>query len=114
MRQGIIQWNDLHKVLDRKQLELDIHVTLTQALMAGKGYGDPEVVAALERAHRLVTETTSVGTPVHFSVLYALWASTLNSGAVAAALDHATTFLSSAQSQPSPAPLLIDARIAAF
>jgi hypothetical protein len=42
---------------------------LTQALMACEGCADPEVVAALERANRLVTETAAVGTPFHFSVL---------------------------------------------
>jgi hypothetical protein len=30
--------------------------------MAGKGYADPETVAALERANRLVIETSSVRT----------------------------------------------------
>jgi predicted ATPase len=81
--------------------------------MAGKGYADPEVVAALERANRLVTETASVGTPLHFSVLFGLWVSTFNSGAVAAALEHATNFLSSAQSQPSSDPLLVGHQILA-
>ena len=66
---------------ERKQLELDIYVTLTAALMAGKGYADPEVVAALERANRLVTETGAVGTPLYFSVLYGLWVSNNNAGA---------------------------------
>jgi class 3 adenylate cyclase/predicted ATPase len=114
LRRGLGLLDGLPETRERKQLELNIHVTLTQALMAGKGYADPEVVAALERANRLVTETASVGTPVHFSVLYALWASTLNSGAVAATLDHATNFLSSAQSQPSSGPLLIGHRALAF
>ena len=71
--------------------------------MAGKGYANPEVFAALERANRLVTETGAVGTPFHFSVLHGLWISNLNAGAVAAALEHATNFLSFAQSQPSSA-----------
>jgi len=84
---------------------------LTAALMAGKGYADPEVVAALERANRLVTETAAVGTPLHFSVLYGLWISNLSGGNIAAALEHATNFLSSAQSQPSSGPLLIGHRI---
>jgi predicted ATPase len=79
--------------------------------MAGKGYANPEVVAALERANRLVTETAAVGTPLHFSVLYGLWASNLNAGAITVALEHATTFLSSAQSQPSSGPLLVGHRI---
>jgi predicted ATPase len=98
---------------ERKQLELDIHVTLTAALMAGKGYADPETVAALERANRLVTETASVGTPLHFFVLYGLWVSNLNAGPLAAALEHATNFLSVAQSQPSSGPLLVGHRILA-
>jgi predicted ATPase len=98
---------------ERQELELDIHVTLTQALMAGKGYADPETVSALERANRLVIETASVGTPVHFSVLFGLWISTFNRGAIAAALDHAANFLSFAQPQPSAGPLLVGHRILA-
>jgi predicted ATPase len=78
--------------------------------MAGKGYADPEVVAALERANRLVTETASVGSPLHFSVLYGLWVSTQNGGNIAAGLEHATNFLSFAQSQPSSGPLLVGHR----
>jgi predicted ATPase len=106
LRRGLSLLDALPETRERNQLELDIQVTLTAALMAGKGYADPEVAAALERANRLVTETASVGTPVHFSVLYGLWVSTCNRGAIAAALEHATNFLSIAQSQPSPGPLL--------
>jgi hypothetical protein len=80
---------------------------------AGKGYADPEVAAALERANRLVTETGAVGTPLHFSVLFGLWVSTFAGGAIAAGLEHATNFLSIAQSQPSSGPLLIGHRILA-
>jgi predicted ATPase len=107
LRRGLGLLEGLSETRERKQLELDIHVTLTAALMAGKGYADPEVVAALERANRLVTETAAVGTPLHFSVLFGLWASNLNAGAITVALEHATTFLSSAQSQPSSGPLLV-------
>jgi predicted ATPase len=82
--------------------------------MAGKGYADPETAAALERSNRLVTETAAVGTPLHFSVLYGLWISNLNAGAIAAALEHATNFLSLAQSQPSSGPLLVGHRILAL
>jgi predicted ATPase len=111
LRRGLSLLDGLPETRERKQLELDIHVTLTTALMAGKGYADPEVVAALERANRLVTETAAVGTPLHFSVLYGLWNSTLVGGAIAAGLEHATNFLSSAQSQPSSGPLLVGHRI---
>jgi predicted ATPase len=78
--------------------------------MAGKGYGDPEVFAALERANRHETEAAAVGTPLHFFVLYGLWVSTYTGGAIAAALKHATNFLSIAQSQPSSGPLLVGHR----
>jgi predicted ATPase len=100
----------LPETRERKQLELDIHVTLTQALMAGKGYANPETVAALERANRLVNETGAVGTPLHLSVLYGLWVSNITAGAIAAALEHASNFLSIAQSQPSSGPLLVGHR----
>ena len=103
LRRGLTLLERLPETRERQQLELDIQVTLTAALMAGKGYADPETAAALERANRLVTETAAVGTPLHFSVLYGLWISNLNAGAVAAALEHATNFLSFAQSQPSSA-----------
>src|SRR5499427_3608141 len=73
LRRGLGLLEGLPETREHKQLELDIHVTLTAALMAGKGYADPETVVALERANRLVTETAAVGIPVHFSVLYGLW-----------------------------------------
>jgi hypothetical protein len=110
LRRGLSLLDGLPETRERKQLELDIHVTLTQALMAGKGNADPETVAALERANRLVTETASAGTPQHFSVLFGLWVSTSNRGNIAAALEHATNFLSSAQSQPASGPLLVGHR----
>jgi tetratricopeptide (TPR) repeat protein len=113
LRRGLSLLEGLPETRERQQLELDIHVTLTQALMAGKGYADPETVAALERANRLVTEMAAVGTPVHFSVLFGLWVSTYTSGNIAAALEHAANFLSSAQSQPSSGPLLVGHRILA-
>jgi predicted ATPase len=110
LRRGLCLLDGLPETRERQQLELDIQVTLTTALMAGKGYGDPEVAAVLERANRLVTETASVGTPAHFSVLFGLWISNFVGGAIAAALAHATNFLSSAQSQPSSGPFLVGHR----
>src|SRR5262245_31026008 len=110
LRRGLSLLDGLPETRERQQLELDIHITLTAALMAGKGYADPEVAAALERANRLVTETGAVGTPLHFSVLFGLWASNNAAGAVAAALEHAANFLSVAQSQPFSGPLLVGHR----
>jgi len=114
LRRGLSLLDGLAETREHQQLELDIHVTLTAALMAGKGYGDPEAVAALERANRLVTETGAVGTPLHFSVPYGLWVSNQATGAIAAALEHATNFLSVAQSQPSSGPLLVGHRTLAL
>jgi class 3 adenylate cyclase/predicted ATPase len=113
LRRGLGLLEGLPETRERNQLELDIDVTLAAALMAGKGYGDPEVAATLERANRLVTETASVGTPLHFSVLFGLWVSTFAGGAIAAALEHAANFLSFAQSQLSSGPLLVGHRILA-
>jgi predicted ATPase len=113
LRRGLSLLDGLAETRERKQLELDIHVTLTTALMAGKGYANPETVAALERANRLVAETAAVGSPIHFSVLYGLWVSTCHRGNIAAALEHATNFLSSAQSQPASGPLLVAHRVLA-
>jgi predicted ATPase len=110
LRRGLGLLDGLPETRERKQLELDIHVTLIPALMAGKGNANPETVTALERANQLVTETAAVGAPLHFAVLFGLWNSTLNSGAIAAALEHASNFLSFAQSQPSSGPLLVGHR----
>src|ERR1700751_2548941 len=106
LRRGLGLLDGLPETRERQQLELDIHVTLTAALMAGKGFADPEVFAALERTNRLVNETASVGAPLHFSVLYGLSASTYGRGNITAGLEHAANFLSIAQSQPSSGPLL--------
>jgi hypothetical protein len=114
LRRGLSLLDGLPETRERNQLELDIDVTLTQALMAGKGYANPETVASLERANRLVTETASVGTPVHFFVLYGLWVSSTAGGTIADVLEHATNFLSSAQSQPSSGPLLVGHRTLAL
>jgi predicted ATPase len=114
LRRGLSLLDGLPETRERQQLELDIHVTLTQALMAGKGYADPATVAALERANRLVTETAAVGTPLHFSVLYGLWVTNNTAGNLAAALEHAANFLSVAQSQPSSGPLLVGHRTLAL
>jgi hypothetical protein len=47
-------------------------------------------------------------------VLYGLWVSNLNAGAIGAALEHATNFLSLAQSQPPSGPLVVAHRALAY
>ncbi len=66
LRRALGLLDGLPETRERQQLELDIHITLVPALRAGKGNADPEVVAAQERANRLVTETAAVGTPLRF------------------------------------------------
>jgi predicted ATPase len=114
LRRGLSLLDELPETRERKQLELDIHITLVAALTTGKGYADFEVFAALERANRLVTETRAVGTPLHCSVLWGIWVSNFTGGAIAAALEHATNFLSIAQSQPSSGLLLVAHRALAL
>jgi class 3 adenylate cyclase/predicted ATPase len=110
LRRGLSLLNALAESRERNQLELDIQITLIAALMVGKGYADPEVFAALERANQLVSETASVGTPLHFSVLYGLWVSNAVGGTARAAVEHSTNLLTLAQSQSSSNPLLVGHR----
>jgi class 3 adenylate cyclase/predicted ATPase len=107
LRRGLDLLARLPENADRKRLELDLHVTLTSALMGARGYADPEVAATLERSRRLVTETGGVGTALHFSVLHGIWAVAYIGGNTKPALDHATEFLSLAEAQPASGPLLI-------
>ena len=47
LRRGLSLLDGLPETRERKHLELDIHVTLATALVAGKGYADPEAVTVL-------------------------------------------------------------------
>ena len=113
LRRGLDLLARLPESPDRNRLELDLHVTLTAALMGAKGYADPEVAATLERSRRLVTETGGAGTPLHFSVLYGIWSVAYVGGNTRPAVDHATEFLSLAEAQPVSGPRLIGHRIRA-
>jgi class 3 adenylate cyclase/predicted ATPase len=110
LRRGLSLLNGLPESRERNQLELDILVTLTSALIGGRGYADPEVISVLERAQRLVIETTGVGTEQHFSVLYGLMAFYYVAGKAEATRAQAAEFLSLAQSGTASAPLLIGHR----
>jgi predicted ATPase len=110
LRRGLDLLKSLPESRYRKRLELDLHITLTAALMGARGYADPEVSATLERSGRLVTETGGVGTPLHFSVLYGIWVVAYVGGSTQAGLHHAIEFLSLAEAQPDAGPLLIGHR----
>ena len=113
LRRGLSLLDGLPETRERKQLELDILVTLATAVMGAKGYAHPEVATVLERAQRLVIETARVGTPQHFSVLYGLWVFYYVAGQPEAARVQAAEFLSLAQSGTASGPLLIGHRLLA-
>jgi class 3 adenylate cyclase/predicted ATPase len=108
---GLSMLDGVPETCERKQLALDLHVTLIAALMGAKGYADPEVVKTLRRARLLITETGGAGTLLHFSVLYGVWGASYVTGAAGDVLDYATEFLALAESQPTTGPLLIGHRI---
>ena len=113
LRRGLSLLDGLPESRERKQLELDIDVTLTTALIGAKGYADPEVVMVEKRARQLVTETAGSGTPQHFSALYGLYAADYVAGNAEAARDQAADFLSLAEAGSASGPLLIGHRILA-
>ncbi|MBO0735433.1 MAG: AAA family ATPase [Alphaproteobacteria bacterium] len=113
LRRGLELVKSLPESRDRKQLELDLHIALTAALMGARGYADPEVSATLERSRQLVTETGGLGTPLHFSVLYGIWVVVYVGGRTEAGLHHAAEFLSLAESQLATGPLSIGHRMLA-
>ena len=116
LRRGLSLLDGLSETREREQLELEIDITLVSALMAGKGYGNPEVVAALERANRLAIETGAVGTPLHFSVLYGLCVSDFNEGTLrprsstppTACRQPIATFVRPALGRPSHPRIVFD------
>jgi len=89
---------DLPDAGERKQQELELQITLADALMVTKGYAYPEVAEASRRARSLIFETGGAGTIIHFSALRGLWAADFHSGKPRSALEHANELLSLAQS----------------
>ena len=102
LRTGLRLIADLPDTRERKQQEVELQVTLIGVLQVIKGYAHPEVAASCTRARRLILETGRAGTSTHFLVLRALWSADIVGGKPRAALDHASEFLSLAQSQADP------------
>ena len=111
LRRGLRLITDLAETSERKQQELDLHVTLAGALTGAKGFAHPEVIEAFNRALKLVTDTAGAGTLLHFSVLYGLYAANFVGGRPIPALDQAMEFLSFAESQTESGPLLMGHRV---
>jgi class 3 adenylate cyclase len=87
LRRGLGLLQSLPDTLDRKRLELDLHIPLTGALVGARGYSHAEVFAALDRSRQLVADTASTETPLHFSVLYSLCLADTGSGNLDRALE---------------------------
>jgi predicted ATPase len=111
LRRGLSLLAGVPESLERKQLALDLQVTLMPALIGAKGHAAPEAIEAAHRARQLISETGAAGSLLHFTVLYTLWAASLNSGPARNALDYATEFLALARSQPTTGPLSIGHRL---
>jgi predicted ATPase len=79
--------------------------------MGTKGYAHPDVADAFGRASSLISQTDSVGTIPHFSVLYGVFSANFVGGKARAALDRAKEFLSLAQSGTVSGALLLGHRI---
>jgi predicted ATPase len=107
LRRGLGLLESLPETLERSRLELDLHIPLIAALMAARGYAHAEFSAALDRARQLVAATAATGTPLHFRVLWGVWVVDYVRGNAKRALEHAQTFLSLAEMQPTSAARLM-------
>ncbi len=113
LRRGLRLLQSLPETLERSRLELDLHIPLMAALMSARGYAHAETSAALDRSRQLVAATAATGTPLHFSVLYGVWATDSVGGNAERALEHAQQFLALAETQSASAPRLIGHRLLA-
>jgi hypothetical protein len=111
LRRGLGLLQSLPETLERRRLELDLHIPLMAALIGARGYAHGETAAALDRARQLVAATGATGTPLHFPVLYGFWVADGVRGNFRRMLEHAQTFLSLAEMQPASGPRLIGHRL---
>jgi predicted ATPase len=111
LRRGLALLQRLPETLERRRLELDFHMPLVTALMGARGYAHAEVSAALDRSRQLIAATGATGTPLHFSVLYGVWAADCVRGNVNGLLEPAQQFLALAEMQPAPAPRVVGHRL---
>jgi class 3 adenylate cyclase/predicted ATPase len=111
LRRGLSLLDGVPETRERKQLALDLQITLMPALMGAKGYAGPEAIAAAQRAGQLIAEIGAAGSLLHFTVLYGLWVASYVAGAPGPALGYATEFLALARSQPATGPLSIGHRM---
>ncbi|MBV8119266.1 MAG: AAA family ATPase [Alphaproteobacteria bacterium] len=98
LRRGLRLVAELPSTSGRAGQELELQIALAGALRSVKGFWHPEVAEAFGRAHSLVLESGKAGTISHFSVLFGLFGTRFHGGDPRAAIEHASEFLSLAQS----------------
>jgi tetratricopeptide (TPR) repeat protein len=107
LRRGLALVGDLPDIRTRKQLEIDLQVTLAAALRFPKGYAHWEVSEALGRARGLILETEGAGTIAYLAMLFGLVGVNYIGGKPKVAHNDAKEFLSLAQSLAQPELLLM-------
>jgi predicted ATPase len=102
------------KAIRRNQINLQ--VSLANALMHTKGYASPETKAALSEARSLIEKAEALGDAPEdplllFSVLYGFWVVNFVAFNGDAVRDLAAQFLALAENQRATAPLLVAHRL---
>ena len=100
--------------LRRKEIELQ--VALIVPLIHVKGQAAPESKAAAERAHSLIERAEALGEPAEdplllFAVLYGIWVANAGAFNGDAVRELAEQFLTLAEKQGAPVPLVVGHRI---
>ena len=100
--------------LRREQIKLQ--VALITPLLHIKGQAAPETKAAVERAHLLIEQAEALGEPPEdplllFVVLYGIWVANAGAFNGDAVRELAAQFLTLAEKQGAPVPLMVGHRI---
>ena len=100
--------------LRREQIKLQ--VALIAPLLHVKGQAAPETKAAAERAHSLIERAEALGEPAEdplllFAVLYGIWVASAGAFNGDAVRELAAQFLTLAEKQGAPVPLVVGHRI---
>jgi predicted ATPase len=96
--------------------EIKLQVALITPLLHVKGYAAPETKAAVERARLLIERAEAFGEPLEdplllFSVLYGFWVASFVAFNGEVARELAAQFLTLAEKQRTPDPLMVGHRI---
>jgi class 3 adenylate cyclase/predicted ATPase len=100
--------------LRREQIKLQ--VALITPLLHIKGQAAPETKAAVERAHLLIEQAEGLGEPLEdplllFVVLYGIWVANAGAFNGDAVRELAAQFLTLAEKQAAPVPLMVGHRL---